>query len=441
MEKLFTAFRPANEQEWMDRLEKDLKGTTFDQLSITDRNGITIQPFYAKERLTGSYEPVYKQNGWDICSRITVQDAGTANKEALHELTNGASGLLFIIPEDTNPEILLEGIQLQYICTCFRISATATAFINKLRDYLAKNNLSRSDLKCDIIYDCIGGFLKKGYWNTGKQDELETWRQMAAHQEISLGTDSECFQNAGTNAVYEIACALAHLNEYLQLYPAKDITGIKRIYAALATDTRFFEQVAKLRAFRNLLNLLCSAYSINPELHLHVSTSNIYRTTYDSYNNLLRDTLSGMSAVLGGCNSLYIYPFNDRSQHGDPLGKRLSRNQQLIFKEESYLDKVADVAAGSYYIETLTDEIGQKAWALFKSIEKDGGLIRIYENGTLQQQINEQAQSLINEYKEGKKVLTGVNKFPNPNDPPVKKVREENGHSGIKAINLEEEII
>ncbi len=251
----------------------------------------------------------------------------------------------------------------------------------------------------------------------------------------ALSVDATIYNNAGANSVTELACTIAQVNEYLNLLAEQNkLNEAAQLTINVSADTNFFEQIAKLRALRNLVNLLLEQYNSNLSLHIHCETSDIYRSAFDSYSNLLRDSISGMAAVIGNCDSLSIHHFNDKSED-NKLATRMSRNQQLIFKEESYLDKVNDISNGSYYIETLTNELATKAWEEFKQIEKAGGFIASVLNGNIKAKIEEQAFNLVNEYKEGKRTLIGVNKFPNANDKP-EKLADTKKNKGINKLSL-----
>lgn len=434
MENLFKDFSPATAADWKARLEKDLKGITYDQLSLTDRNGITIHPFYTPEDTVTVAGPVPVNADWNICSRIEVTDAARANKEALDQLNNGASGLIFNIHTGADPAVLLQEIALPYIYTRFVLHEDSLPFAAALQAYLATQGWQAASMSCHVSYDCTGQYLQgKGNHEHARTAFLEAMK--AGH--ITLDVNASIFQNAGAHATYELACALAQVNEYLQLLDdAGQLQTPAAIHVCLATDTGFFEQIAKLRAFRLILSLLQEQYHLDLPVHLHVETSNTYRAPFDSYSNLLRDTIAGMAAVLGGCNSLYIHPFNESLQAPDDFSRRMSRNQQLIFKEESYLDKVADVAAGSYYLESLTEQVAHKAWEQFKAIEQEGGLAASFGKGILEQSLSEQAQQLVQEYKEGKRVLIGVNKFPNAKDEPVQQPVRAEHTGGIQPLSL-----
>jgi methylmalonyl-CoA mutase len=442
MEKLFTDFNITDANAWKARLEKDLKGVTFEQLAVIDRNGITIHPFYTNEDITTIKEPVTTQPDWSICASVKVTDAQTANTQALAELNNGASGLCFHIEQDIDPSILLQEIELPYIYSCFVLNNKSVTFSEKLQNYLKAKGWNAAEMDLFISYDFIGKYLQTGNWSNSQVEESKSFLPLLENGVPGICIDATLFQNAGANTTYELACALAMVNEYLHLLEESNKIGfINKINVSLAIDTSFFEQIAKLRAFRKLLPLVFEQYNISPAIHLHVETSNTFRSPFDSYSNLLRDTIAGMAAVIGGCDSLYIHPFNETLEGPTDFSRRMSRNQQLIFKEESYLDKVADAAAGSYYLETLTEQLAQQAWNSFKAIEKDGGLLASSEKGIIQETIEQQAQQLVQEYKDGKRVLIGVNKFVNAKDEPKPVQSKGTTTKGLKQLLLSEEIL
>ena len=444
MDELFKDFHPVSAADWKARLEKDLKGVTFEQLSLNDRDGITIRPFYTREDISQQPEPVVKHAGWSICALIKVTDAVKANQQALSELNNGASGLCFLIEEDTDPALLLQGIELPYIYTHFKLASYNPAFITALKAYGTGQGWSWDQAESFITFDYVGHYLQQGAWTTNREQSETNFIAFLGATEGSsaIGVDASLYANAGATAAYGLTCTIAHVNEYLNLLEDKQqLSNIGKLHLTVAAGTAFFEQIAQLRACRILLGLLFEQYGIQPEVHLHLETGNDYRSSFDSYSNLLRDTVAAMAAVIGGCNSLYIRTFDETLKEPGDFSRRMSRNQQLIFKEESYLDKVADIAAGSYYLETLTDQIAEKAWQEFKEIENTGGLIAAFEQGIITKTLQQQADQLVQEYKEGKRVLIGVNKFPNPKDEPQRLPQPEQASKGIAPLQLFREII
>ena len=150
-----------------------------------------------------------------------------------------------------------------------------------------------------------------------------------------------------------------------------------------------------------------------------------------------------MSASIGGANSIVVFPFDYTVNPDNDFSSRMARNQQLILKDESYLNKVSDIAAGSYYIETITKTLCEKAWDVFKDIETKGGLINSLKLNYIQALIKEDADKLIADFKDGKLILVGVNKFQNKLEEPktsinshIENVTQSLAIQPIKALRL-----
>jgi methylmalonyl-CoA mutase len=431
MNALFEEFSASNAQAWKERLAKDLKGITFEDLSVQDRNGHTIRPFYTSEEKGTIKTAVFNHKDWTICAQMKVANEKEANANALGELESGVSGLCFIIDRQVDITVLLKDIQLPYIQTRFVLNENALAFFEDWNQYITANRLN--DIDAILVYDPIAQSLKTNQWDLNK-DQTQ-WLMWSG---TTLSVDATLFQNAGACSAYQIACTLAQTNEYLNwLSEEGKINQLKRINVSISTGTDFFEEIAKLRALRLAIRNLIAAYGINVSVELHVESSDTYRSAFDAYSNLLRDTLSGMAAVLGGCDSLLIHLFDQNKNEETRLSKRMSRNQQLIMKEESYFNQIADASTGSFYIENLTEQLAEQGWELFKVIEHDGGIID--SSDKIKQEIELQAKQWIEEYKSGKRVLIGVNKFVDANDQPQTFTTEKFG--GIQPISLSEQLI
>jgi methylmalonyl-CoA mutase len=148
-------------------------------------------------------------------------------------------------------------------------------------------------------------------------------------------------------------------------------------------------------------------------MHIHSTTSQWNKTLYDPYVNMLRTTTETMSAAIGGSEIITTGPFDQVWKAADEFSYHIARNQQILLKEESWLDKVADPAAGSYYLETLTDQLAEKAWDLFREIEEKGGMIACIEQGFIQQSLLEILSTKSDDVATRKMVFLGTNQYPN----------------------------
>lgn len=396
MQNLFTEFESTTAAQWKEQLIKDLKGLDFDSLVWHTNAGIDIQPFYTKENLAdGASQAVLATKDWAICEWIKAEDEKTANMQALNALQNGASGLVFTISKPTDYTLLLKDISIEHIYCLFKVSDEALS--RSLTAFLGTISIgSTCFVECDTLLSSSPSFLRP----------LNT-----------LSVNVVLYHEAGANPVNELGLSLAHLNEYLNVFSEKDtLTNLKNIHLTVSVGGDFFMEIAKLRALRRATELLLQHYGVSSDIHIHAQTTLVNKSIIDSYNNMLRSTTEAMSAGIGGANSILVLPFDVEFSAANNFSARMARNQQLILKDESYLNVVADISAGSYYIESLTTTLGQKAWEQFKQIESTGGLLTGIKSNRIQELIAADADKLIHEFKEGRLILVGVNKFQNKNE-------------------------
>ncbi|MFL5753518.1 MAG: methylmalonyl-CoA mutase family protein, partial [Bacteroidia bacterium] len=357
MQKLFEEFPAITSQQWKEQLAKDLKGTDFNALIRETNCGFKINPFYTSEDLKQKKSPVFSHHEWDICSEIIADNAKEANRIALNELNGGATALLFYLYPGLELRTLLEGIFIEHIAVHFVFDFPAHVFFRDLNALLEERKLQASQLKGSVNIDPIENLIRTGNWKKEENADLDELIGLS-YPLRTVCINATCYQNAGVTVAMELACALAHANEYISLSASK--TGklsdfLQKFQFNLAIGSDFFTELAKLRALRKLWNLLLEQYNAQGEVFIHCETTQVDKTSLDPYNNMLRTSTEAMSAILGGCNSLSVRPFDNTFKNANEFSSRIARNQQLILKEESYLDKVADAGAGSYYIENLTD--------------------------------------------------------------------------------------
>lgn len=437
MDSLFSMFQGSSLKEWKDKLQKDLKGVSFEDLIQIDNNQIAIAPFYNKENSSEPTSPTFNHADWEIATEIIAEDAKAANQLALNALNKGASSLIFVFHPhfSFNFDLLLKDIQLNYIETTFVFHSENINSLPLLVEYLNQNLEKEKRNQAIIKFDAIAECVQSGSQEWAQEKWLQFFSETQGYTNIVC--DAAFLQNAGATSLSQLAGLLAQLNEYLNLLEQKGLlTNDICIQIQCAAGTQFFEEIAKFRALHILLANLFKAFHIQPKWKLFVETSGIYKAHKDIYNNILRDSVSGMAAVFGGCNTLLIRNYDSSIQEHSEFSERIARNQQLIFKEESYFNKIADAGSGSYFIESLTQELVEKAWELFVEIESRGGWLADSKSGILAAKIQEEAKILLQEYKEGKRSLIGVNKYLNKmeNEIPSPIVSSQEG--AIKPIRI-----
>ena len=227
-----------------------------------------------------------------------------------------------------------------------------------------------------------------------------------------MSIDLSLYQNSGANAVQQLAYGMAHLNDYLNHFESPDLN----INFNVSLGTNYFFEIAKLRALRTLYATLASEYNQESNCHIFATPTKRNKTLYDYNTNMLRTTTECMSAILGGANTICNLPYDAIYHKDNEFGKRIARNQLLVLKHESYFNKVDNPSDGSYYIESLTNELAEKALTLFKDIEANGGFLNQLKEGTIQRKIKESAHKEQQQFDNAEEILLGTNKHANPND-------------------------
>ncbi|MBM3556900.1 MAG: methylmalonyl-CoA mutase, partial [Alphaproteobacteria bacterium] len=255
-----------------------------------------------------------------------------------------------------------------------------------------------------------------------------TAKEMPRFNSISIS--GYHMQEAGATAVQELGFTLADGLEYVRaaLSRGLDIDAFApRLSFFFAIGMNFFMEVAKLRAARLLWHRIMARF--NPKdarslmLRTHCQTSGVSLTEKDPYNNVVRTAYEALAAVLGGTQSLHTNSFDEAIALPTDFSSRIARNTQLILAEETYVTKVVDPLAGSYYVEKLTHDLAAEAWALIEKVEAMGGMTKAVESGLPKLMIEESAARKQARIDRGEEVIVGVNKYKLASEPPVE-VRE-----------------
>ena len=240
-----------------------------------------------------------------------------------------------------------------------------------------------------------------------------------------VGISTRPYHNAGGNAVQELAFAIATGLEYLRQAEKRGVSVDQlapKCVFGFAMGSDFFMGIAKLRAARLLWSRVVAASGGNADsqkMRIYASTSLWNKTKLDPYVNMLRNTTEAFSAVVGGADNLYVAPFDEVVRPSDEFSTRIARNTQTILAEECHFDHVVDPAGGSYYVETLTAQIANAAWAIFQQIEKAGGMVKALEAGIPQQQVKAVAAKKAEAVAQRRVSLIGVNVYANATEKPL----------------------
>lgn len=414
---LFEDFNEVSAKQWKQKIQFDLNGADYNETLIWKTNeDILVKPFYNAEDLkTLPKVSNTKATQWQICQTIFVADVEKSNKKAIKAIERGAETIMFIIPNKTiSIENLLKN--LDNIPIFFELQFLSESFIKNL--FTLSNTLEKQENKVYIQTDIIGNLAKSGNWFNSLNNDFLKFKSIVKLSK-SFHINASTYQNAGATMVQQLAYSLAHANEYLNVlendFSVEEKQSLKITFNVSIGSNYFFE-IAKLRALRLLWNSLASEYNINTQCNIVATPTKRNKTIYDFNTNLLRTTTECMSAILGGANTICNLPYDAIYKKTNSFSERLSRNQLLILKYESYFDKVNNPADGAYYIETITNQLAGKALVLFKDIEQQGGFLKQLKDGTIQRKIKESAKKEQQQFDVNEAILVGTNKYSNQND-------------------------
>lgn len=377
---LFTEFPPLSKQQWIEKATTDLKGAEFNEKLIwKSQEGFEVMPFYTKEDLSnldylkGYHNSTFDANTahlgarrWQFRQIIDVQDETQANKAAIHALNQGAEALEFDVSkfnEQTNFELLLKEILFPYCEISFHLNENHFNFFQRLEKYLEARGFAPEDLK---------GAIHTNHIST--QEEFN----LVQSSQIYSGFRTLVISHKQAESIIEKIASLLHkLVNRIQEHSEGGI-AINDLFNSLElryeVGNNYFFEIAGLRALRMMVCGIANEFGLANflpnQLHIHTQTSIAVNEETQNHPewNMLSNTTQAMSAIIGGCNSLSILPHNLGISDTDGFSERIARNVSNILREEAYFDKVADPAAGSYYVENLTHQIAQKAWEAFQKM-------------------------------------------------------------------------
>ena len=456
-EKLFDKFPPVSTEEWRAKVETDLKGADFQKKLVWRTNeGFNVQPMYRAEdikdlkttdSLPGEYPYIRgtrTDNNWAIRQEIVVTDCKEANAKAKEILNKGINSIGFklkknVITDNFLSELLdgiyLSAVELNFACC----PSCALEVANALVAYIKANNATDT-FRGSIAFNPFKRLLKHGldFPKEIKQEAAELVKAVADVKNLRvLAVDSAMLNNAGAYIYQELGYALAWGNEWMSMLTDAGIEAdeaARRIKFDMGISSNYFMEIAKFRAARMLWAQIVKQYGPKCDcackMNVHATTSEFNQTIYDAYVNLLRSQTESMSAAIAGVDSITVTPFDKQYKTPDEFSERLARNQQLLLKEESHLDRIVDPAGGSYYVETLTVSIANEAWKLFLEVEDNGGFYASLKTGAVQKAVNESCDKRHTDVARRKESLLGTNQFPNFNEMAADKIETEGCCSG-----------
>lgn len=364
---LFEEFEKQKPEEWTNLLQKDLRGESIESL-LWKTQGVNGKPFYTSEDI--DFEPfnyaqfskdatIFGDRFWVNYQPIKVIDQKSANTKALHALENGANGILFELEFTPDWIVLLKDIQPQYCHLSFQLNTVIDSkeFFYSYLNFLTDQNIDSKQAT---------GFVK------GLTDQLNS----------SIQLKTNLFEIPQLNhAALELAISFASLIDKIDANTTtkKEVEYILQSTAFQLTLTNdFFLEIAKSRATRRIFEAIVSGYGLKGISTEIISQIGPWETTIDDpHSFMLYATTQTFAAIIGGTDAVIVQPFHNIFPNKPALAERMARNISSILREESYLDKMVDPSAGSYYIERLTEDIFNQTIIFLKEVENKGGLSKI----------------------------------------------------------------
>lgn len=423
---LFSEFEPVSAKAFKQKIQVDLKGDDYnDSVIWHSPEGIDVKPFYHRDDLKEIPEITGQPANWHIAEEIFVLDPKISAKTANEAIEKGTEALFFKAENTFKTANLLTKIDDKSVPVHFNLNFLDLDFYKDLLQTAQELNQN-----VFLNVDIIGNLARSGNWfesldkdfsrisqlidiknNSNKNNNRNNNNNNNRNNNV-LNIDSGLYQNAGATIVQELAYALAHANEYLNHFGEK--LADQQLTFHIAIGGNYFFEIAKIRAIRLLYATLAAKYNLPETCHITATPSRRNKVIYDYNTNMLRTTTECMSAILGGANTILNMPYDALYHKTNAFGQRISRNQLLILKQESHFETTANPADGTYYIESLTNQLAEKAIELFKEIEHGGGFLKQLKASIIQRKIKESAQKEQERFDTKEKILLGTNKHPDP---------------------------
>ncbi|UWQ26026.1 methylmalonyl-CoA mutase [Leisingera aquaemixtae] len=463
-----------NKDEWRALAEKELRGRAVDDLNWQTLEGIEVKPLYTEDDTRdlphmgtlpgfgpftrGVKATMYAGRPWTIRQYAGFSTAEESNAFYRRNLAAGQQGVSVAFDLATHRgydsdhprvvgdvgkagvaidsvedmKILFDGIPLDKVSVSMTMNGAVIPVLASFIVAGEEQGHDRSQLAGTIQNDILKEFMVRNTYIYPPKPSMRiisdiieyTSNEMPKFNSISIS--GYHMQEAGANLVQELAYTIADGREYVRaaIDAGMDVDKFAgRLSFFFAIGMNFFMEIAKLRAARTLWHRVMTEFGAKSErskmLRTHCQTSGVSLQEQDPYNNVIRTAYEAMSAVLGGTQSLHTNALDEAIALPTDFSARIARNTQLVLQEETGVTNVVDPLAGSYYIESLTNELVEKAWALMEEVEEMGGMTKAVESGMPKLRIEESAARRQAMIDRGEEVVVGVNKYRKDKEDPI----------------------
>ncbi|MEH6991559.1 methylmalonyl-CoA mutase subunit beta [Neobacillus drentensis] len=428
------SFPLKTKEDWKAKAEESLKGKSIETLKSPTYESIILEPLYSQQDnqkapdypggsdFRRGIDPLgYVTNDWKVAQQISYNSVEDL-KEKLHGgVEKGQTALSFEVSEALfeSKEALNDVLGDLPSTFPFAVNGKGlqSALLGKLADYEGDSNLVSGYVGNDpVSLFTEEGFIEEDFFKGWMEDINLANLQLPNLRTVLVNTST--YHQGGANAVQELGIAAATGTFYLQklLEGGMKLENIlSKMIFQFSIGSNFFMEMAKLRAARILWDKITKVYGAKAEargMQISAETSTFTKTAYDHHVNILRAGNEAFAAVVGGVQYLHVTPFDDLTGNSQQ-SERIARNTQNILKEEAHLRTVVDPAGGSWYVETLTSELAEKAWRYFQQIEANGGMLEVLKSGWLQEEISSVLTQRKQDIFTRKQSIIGTNVYAN----------------------------
>ena len=420
---------------WTALVDKTLKGQSFDEaLTVKTPDGLTIQPLYTAAdgvAVARDLRPRDADRPWDLRMRAAHPDPVRANSDILVDLENGAASVLLAIdPAGVNGVAIGSADHMaqaldKVLIDLAPVALDAGYLGPKAADWLGALAKAAPNAPMAFHMDPLTTFAQTGVSSGPIESHVFNAATVGARLATTYAKASlflasgRAAHEAGGSNTEELAMMTASALAYAKALVRSGLSmdeAFGRIVLGVSLDGEYFTGIAKVRAARALWARLAQACGVSAPASVEARSSGRMLTTKDAWTNLLRLTSAGFAGAVGGADVVVLGAFTDAIGLPTTFARRQARNTQLVLMEESHLGRVADPAGGSWYLDSLTDQMAQAAWSAFQAIEAAGGVIKALESGQIAEAVAASRAGQDASYADKSRKILGVTVFPNADD-------------------------
>lgn len=454
--KIENEFPSTTYDQWRSLVERDLKGAPFEKKLVTRTyEGIDIQPLYTAttvKEMRDYHRPAGPTASLTVlCQEYVHPDPHETNRQILQDVSGGAGGIHLRLDAPArrgqSPSASAEAqnsaaggvvvYSLQDLANCLQdvsfdklwVSLDAgAAFLPAAALLVAlwqQRGIDLSTVQGAFNADPLAYLVEQGQLPTSAdeglalQADLARWTVQNCPHVHAVGVNTSVYHNGGASAAQDLAYSLATAAAYLRNLTAAGLSidqAATQLQFRIELGTQHFLAIAKLRAARRLWSRLleaCGASAQAATMRIHSRTSNRVLTRRDPYVNILRNTTATFAGLVGGADAVTSVPFDTLVRLPEDASRRLARNTVLILQQEAHVQKVIDPAGGSWFLDSITNELAQTAWTHLQEVERLGGMLEALESGWVADQVAATHTARAKHFATRKQGITGVSEFPN----------------------------